>query len=283
MHWNMRVVSVFLGLSAVLAGCCHRYPSENVGYRYYSLMHEVFSESHSRAPVKPYFDEFCLSSDSNMVAAAETLLLHYSQHPDASVRCDAAHFLARFGTETALERALEMGRTELSAEVRADVWDDIVALLQSNPSVQVNWSFTNNSDSVSNDFNAVVEELLAAMGGPVLICGTGCGYDEHLLPDGISVGYIENAIIQQYARDDGQESYEVQDRIPFVPFYESRSMRTLNVRREIAYNLSFLEPSELLLNAFTQFSQDKDEAIAGPARELLDAWSAYCDSEPACD
>jgi hypothetical protein len=54
--------------------------------------------------------EYALCADTNLVAACETLLLHYSESAADRVRLAAALRLARFGAWPALARSLDLAR-----------------------------------------------------------------------------------------------------------------------------------------------------------------------------
>jgi hypothetical protein len=97
---------------------------------------------------------------------------------------------------------------------------------------------------------------------------------DFIRPPDVPIETIESEIINQYATDPGAWPAAVVDRIPFVPWSERHRTLTLTVRQSIADSLlGIARHNEHIRGAFQEFSRDENEAISGPARQLLETLS----------
>ncbi|MCE9612757.1 MAG: hypothetical protein K8T26_00685 [Lentisphaerae bacterium] len=210
--------------------------------------------------------------DTQVVAAAEALLLHYSQSVEPEVRNAAACRLAHFGTRAALSRALELAHDAQSAEARAGIWSAIAELLQSpltRPLPEIT-PITGLSEG-SADTNLV--QILAS---PDLRIVVSCWHKpaDFILPTNVPIETIESEIINQYATDTGEWSVAVVDKIPFVPFSARHYTVTQTVRQVIADTLQWTaHGNERILEAFQKFSRDQNDSVREPARGVVEALS----------
>jgi hypothetical protein len=254
---------IVLGL---LAGCatphrCH-YPDRSE--RSVTAITALFEETRTQELTNGVY-RYTFLSDRDAVDGAEALLLHYSRSEDPAIRAVAAARLAHFGTKSALSRALELARTEDSAQTRAHIWSAIAELLQSEPT----WPAPRISHST---ISAVDTNLIHILSSPDLQVVISCGHPpaDFILPVGVTLNEIEDAIITQFLQDTGQMSVEVVDRIPFVPFSARHYTATQTVRQAIAGTLQWTaHGNERILRAFKELSCDKDESISKPASEVV--------------
>ena len=167
---KMKPISkTILLLGVVLAsGCVTRYqtcyPSSDE--RTIFAIGALYDDTRVLAPTNGV-QRHVLLHDTQVVASAEALLLHYSQSEDPKVRGAAACRLAHFGTKAALERSLELARSEHSPEGRAGIWHAIAELLQSPPTwllPQINPIA--GSSEASADTNLV--QILSFSGGEII-------------------------------------------------------------------------------------------------------------------
>jgi hypothetical protein len=208
---------------------------------------------------------FVLGPDLNTVGGAEALLLHYSRNEDPAIRGAAACRLARFGTRPALSRALELARTEDSAETRAGIWCAIAELLQK----PLTWPAPQVFHTSGSTIDTNLAQILTSPNLQVVIS---CWHRpaDFILPADVTLDVIEDAIITQFSQDTGQWSVEVVDRIPFVPFSARHYTATQTVRQAIADTLQWTaHGNERILRSFQELSSDRDESISKPASEVV--------------
>ena len=222
---------------------------------------------------------YVLVPDARLVAAAEALLLHYSQSKEPEVRSAAACRLAHFGTRAALSRALEIAHAEQSPETRAGIWSGISELLQS----PLTWPLPEikpiaGSAAASTDTNLV--QILSSPDLPVVIS---CWHKpaDFILPPDFPIETIESEILSQYATDAGTWPVKVVDRIPFVPFSTRHRTMILGVRQSIADALQWAaQGNKHILAAFREFANNDSEAISGPARQVVEALGRSAGPDP---
>jgi hypothetical protein len=215
---------------------------------------------------------YVLVPETEVIQSAETLLLHHAQSEKATVRGAAVCRLAHFGTRSALIRALEVAHAEADPETRAGIWCAIAELLQR----PLTWPLPQvkpiaGSAEANTDTNLV--QIFSSTDLRLVIS---CWHKpaDFILPPDIPAETIESEIIKQYATDAGTWSVEVVDRIPFVPFSARHRTLTLTVRQSIADALQWsARDNERTMAAFREFSRDENEAISGPARQVVEALS----------
>jgi hypothetical protein len=215
--------------------------------------------------------QYCLITDVGAAAAAEALLLRYSRSDIAEIRQAAACRLAHFGTEPALRRAFELARSEAEPKARAGIWSEIAKLLQSPvtwPAPQIR-SITGSSPSTGES------NLVQLLSSPELQVVFSCHRpSDFILPATVTCEEIEDAVISQYALDDGQWTVDVLDKIPFVPFSARRYTATWGVREAIADTLRWsAQRSDRILNRFMEFSRSQDAKIREPAETVVNSLS----------
>ena len=250
----------------MLAGCatahrCH-YPDRSE--RSMTAITALFEETRTQELTNGVY-RYTFISDRDAVGGAEALLLHYSRSEDQGIRAAAASRLAHFGTKPALSRALELARTEDSAETRAGIWSSLAELLQSPPT----WPACRISHVTGSAVDTNIAQILSS---PALQVVISCGHrpSDFIIPAGVTLDTIEDAIITQYSQDTGQRSVEVVDKIPFVPFSARHYTATQTVRQAIADTLQWTaHGNERILSSFQQFSSDEDESISKPASEVV--------------
>jgi hypothetical protein len=257
-----QTVLLFVALFSV--GCAARYQT------YYPDSHEItiIGALYGETRVLTTTDgvqRYLLAPESQLVGAAESLLQHYSWSEEPEVRAAAATRLAHFGTKSALSRALEAARNEESVKARARIWRAIAELLQTPPTS----TSTQISQLAGSAMNTNIAQILSS---PDLQLVISCGHRpaDFILPAGITLDAIEDAIITQFSQDTGQWSVEVVDRIPFVPFSARHYTATQTVRQAIADTLQWTaHGNERILRSFQEFSNDEDESISKPASEVV--------------
>lgn len=260
--------TVLLFVALFIVGCAARYQT------YYPSSHEItivgalYGETRVLTTTNGV-QRYLLAPGSKLVGAAESLLQHYSCSEEPEVRRAAATRLAHFGTNSALRRALELARTEGSAEIRAAIWSAIAELLQRPPT----WPAPQITHVTGSAVDTNIAQLLSS---PDLRVVISCGHRpaDFILPADVPLDSIEDAIITQFSQDAGHWSVEVVDRIPFVPFSARHYTATLTVRQAIANTLQWTaHGNERILRSFQEFSRSEDESISGPAKEVVSALS----------
>jgi hypothetical protein len=215
---------------------------------------------------------YVLVPDTQVVAAAEALLLHYSQSDEPGVRNAAACRLAHFGTRPALNRALELAHDAQSPEVRAGIWSAIAELLQS----PLTWPLPEIKPIAGSSEGSADTNLVQILSSPDLRVVVSCWHKpaDFILPTNVPIETIESEIINQYATDTGEWSVAVVDKIPFVPFSARHYTATQTVRQVIADTLQWTaQGNERILEAFQKLSRDQNEFIREPALGVVDALS----------
>jgi len=213
---------------------------------------------------------YVLVPDAHVVASAEAMLLHYSQSEEPKVRSAAAYRLAHFGTAAALGRALEIAHAEGSPEIRAGIWSAIAELLET----PLAWPLPQIKPIAGSPESNVDTDLVQLFSSPDMRLVINCWHKpaDFILPEDIPLKTIESEIIDQYATDAGAWPVVVVDCIPFVPFSAHRRTLALTVRQSIADSLLWsAQDNRRIMAAFREFSRDREEAISGPARQVVEA------------
>jgi hypothetical protein len=188
--------------------------------------------------------------------------MHYATNSNPQIAQKAALRLVGFGTETALRRSFEIAQTDKSPEFRSELWNAIIALLNKQEYIKILHTLSTPAET-SDSFESILLD-------PSLVLSLSHPFNS-ILPSQVSQEEIEDAIILQYAEDDGKWSVECVDKIPFVPFYKHRYTSSWTVRRAIVDSLSFMwTVSPRIINAFEEFSRNEDPEISEPAKELLE-------------
>jgi len=255
-----------LTVLGLLAGCATphscRYPDRSE--RSVTAITALFEETRTQELTNGVY-RYTFVSDRDAVDGAEALLLHYSRSEDQVIRAAAARRLAHFGTESALGRALELARAEDSAETRAGIWSAIATLLENPPNLS-----THQISYITG--SAVDTNIAQVLSNPDLQVVISCGHRpaNFILPTGVNLDTIEDAIITQFSQDTGHWSVEVVDKIPFVPFSARHYSATQTVRQAIADTLQWrAHGNRRILRSFLEFSSDEDESISRPASEVV--------------
>lgn len=217
-------------------------------------------------------------SDTQLVASAEALLLHYSLSDVPEVRGAAACRLAHFGTRATLSRALELAHAEQSAETRAGMWSAIAELLQR----PLTWPLPQITHIAGAPKAVVDTNLVQILSSPDLRVVISCWHKpaDFILPVDVPIQTIESEIINQYTTDGGEWPVAVVDKIPFVPFSGRHYTATQTVRQAIADTLQWTaQGNEHILEAFQKFSRDQNASVSEPARGVVQALTSTDDAE----
>ena len=255
--------------AALVAGCVTRYRTcyPNSDERTIFAISALYDDTRVLAATNGVH-RYQLAPDAQVVASAETLLLHYSQREDPNVRGAAACRLAHFGTETALKRALELAHSEQSPEMRAGIWSSIAELLQS----PMTWPLPQITPISGSSVASADTNLIQILSSPDLRVVISCWHKpaNFILPRDIPIETIESEVINQYANDSGAWSVAVVDKIPFVPCSARHYTATQTVRQVIADTLQWTaHGNKRILRSFQDFSNSEDESISRPAREVV--------------
>ncbi len=262
-------VIVLLALSGVMAGCattCERpYPNaKEEAALTLGKIHEACRAPHRVGD----WMEYGLVSDTRLVSAGETLLLHFSHDKEISIRRCANNLLIGFGTLPAFEQGLKAAHDEAVTEQRAVRWATCVALLHP-PRWKPPQTDGDKNISTNEKVHSILGEWVSDIPplknyGPVPVW-----------PAGLERSRLLQEIIAQYKNDDGCWSVAYTDRIPYVPFYATRGTRTFTVRDAIVEALLGAAVSDpQLMDAFRAFARHPDKAIQGPAQRFLNDWEA---------
>jgi hypothetical protein len=212
-------------------------------------------------------------SDSNIVASCETLLLHYSRSDEESVRLAAASGLSHFGTRRALERSLEVARSEPSAQARGELWEGIILLLHG-PQVSINHPVIRihpNGTMVTNQTDVMFDGLTA-----IVHSYCGCHNMHYILPPELDLGWLQGQVLEQFEKDDGAWTVRYCDRVPYVPFLVNRGVVAQTVRSVIAESfMDYGHDTTSLRQALQKYAASTNPAIREPAQDVIDYFTKY--------
>jgi len=251
-----------------LTGCTTHYHTRypDLSERTVAVITTLYEETRTQETTNNIC-RYVLGPDRDTVVGAEALLLHYSRNEDPAIRAAAACHLAHFGTRPALSRAIELARTENSSETRAGIWCAIAELLQE----PLTWPAPQVYQANGSTIDTNLAQVLTSPGLQVVLS---CFHRpaDFILPGEYPLEAIEDAIVSQFACDNGEWSVEVVDRIPFVPFSGKRYTATLTVRQAIANTLQWTAcGNERILRSFQEFNRSEDERISEPAKAVVSA------------
>ena len=217
--------------------------------------------------------------DPERLAAAETLLIHFSRGTNTATRAAAAAALLNLGTKPAWDRALEVAQTDPDAGLRSDLWVTLIGFLHTPPAAITN-APPNSTNSGPGTISSVLTNPDIRMELPDC-CGHQRGFRK--LPDGVEMAGLERAIIAQYQKDEGAWDIHCTDTNPLLPFISHSRIFTVTVRQSIAEEIILCCDSrnQTILEAFRTFSTSPDPAIRDPALEVVEALSIDWSSMPA--
>ena len=210
--------------------------------------------------------------DPERLAAAETLLIHFSRGTNTATRAAAAAALLNLGTKPAWDRALEVAQTDPDAGLRSDLWVTLIGFLHTPPAASTNAPPRQTTPGTGTISSILTDPNLRLQLSDC--CGHQRGFRQ--LPDGVEKTGLERAIIAQYQKDDGAWEIHVTDTNPLLPFISHSRIFTLTVRQNIAEEIIRCCDSrnQTILEAFRTFSASPDPALRAPALDVVEALSA---------
>ena len=215
--------------------------------------------------------------DPERMAAAETLLIHFSRGTNTATRSAAAAALLNLGTKPAWDRALEVAQTDPDAGLRSGLWVTLIGFLYEPPSPPA--AITNAPPHQTTPGPGTIASVLTDPN--IRMVPSDCtglcirrGYRK--LPAGVEIAGLERAIIAQYQKDDGAWEIHCTDTNPLLPFLHHSSIFTVTVRQSIAEEIILCCDSrnQTILEAFRTFSASPDPALRAPALAVVEALSA---------
>ena len=215
------LVSVITIVAAsLLSGCAttHERPYPNKEELRIRSLGEIYGTSRFLQPAGDFL-ECRLVTDTKLVAACETLLLHFSHDKNPTVRQAATAHLISLGTLPAFEHGLQAVHDEKTPATRMVFWRCMIRLLQP----PVRWPLPSGSKPTEDYM-----QLLSAI-SPNQSCP--------IWPAGLERSRLLQEIIQLYEKDDGTWTDTYIDRIPYVPFSGVRGIQTFTVRESIVRSL----------------------------------------------